>query len=66
KYWKLFKESNWKKYKIKSTPRNVDFIIEHILINNPDFSDLDTLTKQIENGALKFIEDVEHFLFQFS
>ena len=62
KYWKLIKESNWNKYHIASTTRGFDYIIDHILIDNPDFSDLDTLTKQIENGTLKFIKDIEGFL----
>jgi len=63
KYWKLFKESGWNKYRIPSTIKGGDSIIEGILVENPDFSDLDALTKQIETGALKFIEDVENFLF---
>jgi len=62
KYWKLFKESGWNKYHIVSTTEGVDSIIEYILVDNPDFSDLDTLTKQIERATLKFIEDVESFL----
>jgi len=62
KYWKLFKESDWNKYRIPSTTRDVDSIIEYTLVDSPDFSDLDTLTKQIERGTLKFIEDVESFL----
>ncbi len=62
KYWKLFKESDWNKYRIPSTTKGVDSIIEHILVDSPDFSDLDTLTKQIERGTLKFIKDVESFL----
>jgi hypothetical protein len=37
-------------------------VIDHILINNPDFSDLDSLTAQIESGTLEFIRDVEGFL----
>ena len=40
----------------------VDSIVEGILVENPDFGDLDTLTRQIERGTLKFIEDVENFL----
>ena len=63
KYWKPFKESGWNKYRIPSTIKGGDSIIEGILVENPDFSDLDALTKQIETGALKFIEDVENFLF---
>lgn len=64
KYWKLFKESNWDKYHIVSTTQGVDAIVEHVLVDNPDFSDLATLTKQIERETLKFIEDVESFLYK--
>jgi len=32
------------------------------LAENPDFSDLDTLTEKIEKGTLRFIDDVENFL----
>jgi hypothetical protein len=32
------------------------------LVDNPDFSDLDRLSKQKESGTLKFIKDVERFL----
>ena len=56
------KESDWNQYRIVSTTQGVDAIIEHTLVNNPDFSDLATLTKQIEKETLKFIEDVESFL----
>jgi len=62
KYWKMIKESDWNQYRIVSTTQGVDAIIEHALVNNPDFSDLATLTKQIEKETLKFIEDVESFL----
>ena len=62
KYWKLLKESDWNKYHLASNPKGVDYVIDHILINNPDFSDLDTLTRQIERGTLEFIRDVEGFL----
>jgi hypothetical protein len=60
----LIKENDWNKYHIVSTTKGVDSIIEYILVDNPDFSDLDSLTKQIETGTLKFIEDVENFLSQ--
>jgi hypothetical protein len=62
KYWKLIKESDWNKYHIVSTTKGVDSIIEYILVDNPDFSDLDRLTKHIEKGTLTFIKDVENFL----
>ncbi len=62
KYWKLFKESGWNKYRIVPTTKGVDSIMEYILVDNPDFGDLDALTKKIEKGTLKFIKDVENFL----
>ena len=62
KYWKLFKEHEWKKHHIATQAKGVDAILDHVLINNPDFRELDTLTEQIERGTLKFIEDVETFL----
>ncbi len=64
KYWKLFKESNWNKYHLPSTTKGVDSIMEYLLVDNPDFNDLDSLTKHIESGTFKFIEDVENFLSQ--
>jgi hypothetical protein len=62
KYLKLFKENNWNKYKTASTSEEVDYITYHILVDNPDFSDPDALTRQIEKGTLNFINDVETFL----
>lgn len=62
KYWKLFKESGWQKYHLVPTTKGVDSIVEHIIVDNPDFGDLDSLTRQIETGTLKFIQDVESFL----
>ena len=62
KYWKLFKESGWNKYHIVSSTKNVDSILEYVLVDDPDFSDLDTLTNQIEKRTSNFIQDVETFL----
>jgi len=62
KYWKLIKESGWEKYQIVPTIKGFDSIIEGVLVDDPDFSDLDALTEEIERGTLKFIKDVEGFL----
>ena len=62
KYWKLFKDSGWNKHHIVPTTKGVDAIVESVLVESPDFSDLDALTKQIESATLKFIRDVESFL----
>ena len=61
-YWELIRESNWEKYHVVPTTKGVDSIIDHVLIDNPDFSDLDKLTEQIERGTLDFIKDIENFL----
>ena len=62
KYWILFQESDWNKYRIPSAIKGVDSIVEYTLVENPDFVDLDGLTKQIEKGTLDFINDIEIFL----
>ncbi|HNZ12178.1 MAG TPA: hypothetical protein PKL11_00880 [Anaerolineaceae bacterium] len=62
KYWKLFQESGWAQYRLVPTIQGADSIIEHILVDNPDFSDLERLTGQIERETLTFIADVEPFI----
>ena len=62
KYWKLFYESGSDEYRIISTIEGGDSIIEYKLPASPDFNDLDALTAQIEDAALKFIKDIEAFL----
>lgn len=63
-YWELFTARGWKKYKIAPQGKWADSILEHVLIEDPDFGDLKALTKQIEQGTLKFIKDVEGFIFK--
>jgi hypothetical protein len=62
KYRILFQESDCNKYRIPSAIKGVDSIAEYTLAENPDFDDLDGLTKQIEKGTLNFISDIEDFL----
>jgi hypothetical protein len=62
RYWKLFTERAWDRYTIASQGKWADSVLEHVLVDNPDFSDLEALTKQIEQGTLEFIKDVEKFL----
>ncbi len=64
-YWKLFKDSGWDKYRIPSTTKGTDSIIECTLVEDPDFNDLDSLTGRVEEGTLEFIEDVEGVLSQY-
>jgi len=61
-YWKLFKDRGWDRYKLADQGKWADSVLEHVLIDDPDFSDLDALTRQIEQGTLIFIETIENFL----
>lgn len=61
-YWKLFKQSDWKKYHLVPGTEGVDSILESVLVENPNFDEPNILTEQIEEGTLQFIEDVENFL----
>ena len=64
KYCNLFKESGWNKYHVVPSTEGVDSILEHVLVDEPVFSDLESLTKQIEKGTMKFIKDVEDYLYK--
>lgn len=61
-YWKIFTDSGWDRCKIAPQGKWTDSILENILVDNPDFSDLEALTRQIDQGTMKFIKDVESFL----
>ena len=63
-YWQLFKESGWNKYPIVSSLKGADSIVESILVEDPNFNDLEALTRHIENGTLKFIQEIETFISQ--
>ena len=62
KYWELIKESGWDQYHLSPDPKGLDYVLDHVLVKDPDFSDLDVLTKQIEEGTLDFIKNVEGFI----
>ena len=59
---KIFKQKGWNKYKIVPSIDGIDSIVESILVDDPDFKDLDELTNQIEKKTLRFIDDIEKFL----
>jgi hypothetical protein len=62
KYWTLFKESGWNKYRIPLSIKGMDSIVEYTLADAPDFSDTDSLTARIESRILNFTGDIEGFL----
>jgi hypothetical protein len=62
KYWDLFRDSQWTKYRVATPAKGVDSIVECDLAENFDFGDLDTLTASIEKITEEFIDDIERFL----
>lgn len=62
KYWELFRDNPWKKYRVMTPAKGIDSIIECNLADGCDFGDLDSLTAHIEEDAVEFIQDVERFL----
>lgn len=60
KYWEAFKNIDWNKYPTSSTAQHS--IIEHILVENPDFDELHLLTKEIEAKTFAFISTLQKVL----
>ncbi len=61
-YWQIIKDAKLQQYRLVADPLKADSILEHVLVDNPDFSDLAGLTREIEEGTLRFILDIESFL----
>lgn len=61
-YWQFFKASGWNQYALVPDTKGEDAILQHVLADTPDFSDLASLTGQLERETLTFIADIENFL----
>jgi len=62
KYWQMFKDSDWNKYHLVESIDDSLSIIDHTIVENPDFSNRRTLTEQIEAESLKFINELREIL----
>ena len=62
KYWELFRDNQWNKYRLVTTTQGVDSIVECILVEEMDFNDSDALTVKIEKATTGFIDDIERFI----
>jgi len=60
--WKQIKDSGWNRYPLVPSIQGEDAILQQVLVADPDFSNLEALTGQIEQGTLEFIREVEGFL----
>jgi hypothetical protein len=61
-YWQVIKDSGWSKYRLVPSVQGNDSILETVLVESPDFGDLNGLTADIEIGSLEFINAIEEFL----
>ena len=52
KYWEIINQGGWHKYKVVEPAKGVDFVLEHVLVDNPDFSDLDAFNKTLSSKGL--------------
>ncbi|MBX2873033.1 MAG: AraC family transcriptional regulator [Saprospiraceae bacterium] len=61
-YWEMFKGSNWEKYEVVQSIEKSLSIIDHVIVERPDFQAAEALTKQIETESLKFINEISELL----
>lgn len=59
KYWELLKTTKWNKDKMKMPKYS---ILETSLVENPDFNNLNALTKQIETKMIKASDEILDYL----
>lgn len=61
-YRKKLEGYNLGEYYLANDEKGMDSIIEGILVNNPDFDNLNELTAEIEFKVSKFINDIQDIL----
>ncbi len=61
-YWQKINDSGWSTYRLVPSVQGYDSILEEMLVESPDFDDLDGLRTMIEKGSLEFINAIEEFL----
>lgn len=62
KYWEIFQGSSWNKYHIAESIESSLSIVDQTIVANPDFSNTEFLTRQIETAAFKFINEIRSLL----
>lgn len=58
-YWDLLKQTKWNE-KQSTKPKYSE--LEVVLVENPDFSDLDTLTAKIEKEVANYLKEIIDYL----
>ncbi|NDW08526.1 hypothetical protein [Dysgonomonas sp. 520] len=59
-YWQMLKKKRQRKYKLPAKPDR--FILEKMLVEEPNFNNLETLTEEIDENVMKFVVDMSEML----
>lgn len=62
KYWEIFTENDWNKYHLAKSINDSLSIIDHTIVENPNFQNKTALTKDIETETFKFIQTLSEYL----
>lgn len=62
RYWEMFKNSEWNSYHLAESIDDSLSIIDHTIVENPDFDNRRILTEHIETESLKFINELKEIL----
>ncbi len=60
--WKQLKDINLAPYQLVADPVKADAVIEHVLLADPDFSNLEAVTERIEKETTRFIKAMKSLL----
>lgn len=61
-YWSKFRAADFPGFELAKDPKREDLLLRRVLIETPDFNDLEILAQQIEQGLLNFLSEVEAVL----
>lgn len=62
KYWKMFKDNDWNTYHLATSIDDSLSIVDHTILEKPDFDNRRKLTTQIETESFKFIKEMNAIL----
>ena len=60
--WQQLKGLKHAPYRLADDPKTEDYVLAGVVVENPDFSNLEALKAEIESGTMKFIQNIEQLL----
>lgn len=58
-YWEILKNTKWNKQQIEMPKYSV---LENVIVDNPDFNNLDSLTAEIEKETIRISNEIVEYL----